>query len=93
MTATFQVPVPDSLNQDPAQAEFFRALVLFINDLVSPEGIIATGAATAETTAEQAVTLEEQQAALVVVAVQTDDNTTNLAVVQGSSPDYSISND
>ena len=93
MTATFQVPVPESLNQDPGSAEFFRALVLFINDLVSPEGVIAVGAATAETTAEQATTLEEQQAALVVVAAQTDDNTTDLSTLQNSLPAYSIVND
>ncbi|GAF92459.1 unnamed protein product [marine sediment metagenome] len=93
MVATFQVPVPQKLNEDPETAEYFRALQLFINDLVAPEGALAVGEATAETTAEQAVTLEEQQAALVVVAAQTDDNTTNLSVIQSGTPIYAIAGD
>ena len=88
--ATFQVPVPDSLQQDPDSAEYFRALNLFINDLVAPEGVIATGAITAEVTLTQQ---EKLDLMTVTQSVNLDAIEAAINKIATSSPDYTISND
>ena len=97
MVATFQVPVPDSLQQDPDSAEYFRALNLFINDLVAPEGVIATGTATAEVVLTQQEKLDlmtiSQDVNLDTIEAQAQAATDALAVLQNSLPAYSITND
>ena len=97
MVATFQVPVPDSLQKDPDSAEYFRALNLFINDLVAPEGVIAVGTATAEVVLTQQEKLDlmtiSQDVNLDTVESQAQAATTALAALQDSLPDYTITND
>ena len=97
MVATFQVPVPDSLQQDPDSAEYFRALNLFINDLVAPEGVIATGTATAATVVTQGEKLEfitvTQSVDLDTVEAQAASNVARLDSLLDSLPNYTISND
>lgn len=97
MTATFQVPVPQFLQEDPDTAEYFRALNLFINDLVSPEGVIATGEATAEVVLTQQEKLDKmtitQDVNLDTIEAQAQAATDALASLLNSLPDYTISND
>ncbi len=90
MVATFQVPVPDALQQDRDTAEYFRALNLFINDLVAPEGVIATGAATT------AVVLTQQEKLdLMTITQEVNLDAVEAAIqkIATSSPDYTITND
>ena len=97
MTATFQVPVPQFLQEDRDTAEYFRALNLFINDLVSPEGVIATGEATAVVVLTQQEKLDlmtvSQDVNLDTVESQAQAATDSLASLLNSLPNYSISND
>jgi len=97
MTATFQVPVPDSLQTDPDSAEYFRALNLFINDLVAPEGVIATGEATTAVVLTHQEKLDQitvtQPVDLDAIESDTASNKTALEGLQDSLPAYTISND
>ena len=95
--AEFQVPIPDALQKDPATAEYFRALQLFINDLVAPEGVIATGEATQEVVLTQQEKLDlmtiTQDVNLDTVESQAAASESRLDTLLNSLPAYSISND
>ena len=97
MTASFQVPIPEELLKDPATAEYFRALQLFINDLVAPEGVIATGEATQEVVLTQQEKLDlmtiSQPVNLDTVESQAQAATDALDALLNSLPTYSITND
>ena len=74
-----------------------RDLTLFLNDLTSEDGVIATVDATAEVTLTQQEKLDlmiiSQEVNLDTVEAESVAATAALAVIQNSSPNYTISND
>jgi hypothetical protein len=95
--ASFTSPIPTEWAADPEKAAFMRDLVLLLNDLVSPEGVIATSTATTEVVLTQQEKLDlmtvTQAVDLDTVESQAAAATAALAVIQNSLPDYVISND
>ena len=94
---SFASPIPQKFLEDAEVAEWARSLTLFINDLVAPEGVIATGEATAATTLTQQEKLDlvgvTQYVDLDTVESQAQAAETALAALLNSLPDYNISND
>lgn len=97
MVSPFIAPIPEALLKDPDTAEFFRNLLLVLDDLLRPEGAIATSEATTEVVLTQQEKLDlmtvTQDVNLDTVESQTVANTTSLASLLDSLPAYSISND
>jgi hypothetical protein len=94
---TFTSPIPDKFLEDPGVAEWARDLTLFINDLVAPDGVIATGEATT------AVVLTQQEKLDLIAVTQSVDlddmeadtatNKTAVDLIATGSPAYIITND
>ena len=95
--ASFTSPIPTVWAADPETAAFMRDLTLFLNDLTSEDGVIATVDATAEVTLTQQEKLDlmiiSQEVNLDTVEAESVAATAALAVIQNSSPNYTISND
>ena len=97
MVAPFIQPIPDDWLKDPDKSEFMRALLLTLNELLRPEGAIATSEATTEVVLTQQEKLDlmtvTQDVNLDTVESDTAANTSSLASLLDSIPVYSISND
>ena len=93
----FQHPTPDEWQKDPQKAEWVRALLLVLDDLLRPEGAIETS----ELTTEVVLTQQEKLNLITVTqdvnldTIESDTNTNKAAVdlIATSSPTYTISND
>jgi hypothetical protein len=94
---TFTSPIPDKFLEDPGVAEWARDLTLFINDLVAPDGVIATGEATTAVVLTQQEKLDliavTQSVDLDVMETDTATNKTAVDLIATGSPAYIITND
>ena len=97
MTEQFTHPIPDRFRGDQNALEFFRSLVLFLDDISSPDGALETGAATTVTVLTHS---EKLDLITVTVAIDLDAttvsiaaNTAALAALTDSAPSYTITND
>ena len=90
MVDQFNAPIPPSLSQDPDEAEFFRIIVLTLDDLLRPEGPIAVSTATTVVVLTQQ---EKLDLITVTQAVDLDDMESKINLIATASPDYNISND
>jgi len=97
MAEPFIQPIPEALLKDPDTAEFFRALLLTLNELLRPEGAIATSEATTEVVLTQQEKLDligvTQDVDLDTIESDTAANKAKLALLQNRFPAYHISND
>ena len=95
--SSFTSPIPTEWAADPEKAAFMRDLVLLLNDLVSPEGVIATSTATTEVVLTQQEKLDlmtvTQAVDLDTIEADTAANKTAIDLIATGSPDYTISND
>jgi hypothetical protein len=94
---TFTSPIPDKFLEDPGVAEWARDLTLFINDLVAPDGVIATGEATTAVVLTQQEKLDlitvTQDVNLDTMETDTATNKTAIDLIATGSPAYIITND
>jgi hypothetical protein len=94
---TFTSPIPDKFLEDPGVAEWARDLTLFINDLVAPDGVIATGEATTAVVLTQQEKLDlmtiTQDVNLDTMETDTATNKTAVDLIATGSPAYIITND
>jgi hypothetical protein len=97
MVTQFITPLPDAFQKDPDVAEYFRQLSLYLDDLGSPDGALATSEATTATVLTQQEKLDlmtiSQAVDLDAVEAATAANSASIATIQSGSPDYTISND
>ena len=97
MVDPFILPTPQAFLDDPEVSEWVRGLLLVLDQLLRPEGAIATSEATTEVVLTQQEKLDlmtvTQDVNLDTVESQTAANTTSLASLLDSLPAYSISND
>ena len=97
MVTQFITPLPDAFQKDPDVAEYFRQLSLYLDDLGSPDGALATSEATTATVLTQQEKLDlmtiSQAVDLDAVEAATAANSSSIATIQSGSPDYTISND
>jgi len=95
--ASFTSQIPSKFLEDPEIAEWARDLTLFINDLVSPEGVIATSEATTVVVLTQQEKLNlmtvTQDVNLDTIEADTASNKAKIDLIATSSLTYSISND
>ena len=97
MTTQFITPVPEFLQKDRDTAEYFRQLGLYLDELGSPDGALATSEATTAVVLTQQEKLDlmtiTQDVNLDAVEAGQQANSASVATIQSSSPTYSISND
>lgn len=90
MPTPFISPIPDAWLKDSQTEEFMRALLLTLNELLSPEGSIAVSEATTEVVLTQQ---EKLDLMTVTQDVNLDTMDDSIATIQSSSPTYTITND
>jgi hypothetical protein len=97
MAVLFTSPIPSKFLDDPETTEYFRALELFINDLVAPDGVIATGEETTAVVLTQQEKLDlmtiTQDVNLDTVESDTASNKAKIDPIATGSPTYLITND
>jgi hypothetical protein len=93
----FLVPIPQMFLNDPEATEFFRSLVLLLDEITAADGAIATGEATSEVVLTQQEKLDlmtvTQAVNLDTVEADTATNKTAIDLIATGSPAYIITND
>lgn len=94
MVDQFILPIPQAFLKDPETAEFFRALILLLDDLTREDGVIESGtdattevAASAETNAAAIAAITNSSPTYTITNATTDRTLNANAAVAGTGID------